>query len=1812
MKKKMFFIIVSVLAMISVTIYMGINLQKQSQKTFTKGGYILDSNTASGNEKEADKKDSGATKYYFGKDTAYKNSVDTTVEFKDSNGKSVKVPEASFIHYDDDSIGLLKKGVVLNLEDIKNTIPIYYNLYEGTILQYANGSYLVDNLGKELKFTQFIVRVSDNKYLLVSDNIKIQLDEKTSTTIKSNYVEISVVEEGIIRIENQDATYNTVATDAFIDLGNEMTLNLDNGYFFIGEEPIVNLNSMVIDSDDNVDITPIEDIKEQIKKAKEEEEEAKKAAAGGSGGGGGGGGGVAGDATEEGTSTGFVSTETEVVENALQLPTAALTDVSVSANMFQGTITINDPDSTISGPTYTYIMDNSTNRVVFEKETDQGVYSIDVFSENLTPETSYLLVSNIHYTKNEIEYTMDVVQQLFITSSIGINIEKDYYGINELSFRVKIDDYSRVKSADVKILTTSGEVIDSQSITDETAKTEEGLAILFGGLTSNTKYNIVVDNILYQDTIVPEEYNLSISAKTLKARPKLGTPSYSIDKKNSLFTLKLNNVSDPNNGIDKYIYEVYDARTYSSGAEPIVSIEKPSLGSIDLKIEDGLIERNIPYVYKVVALFYDNEKYIEYAAGPSNPFRMDGVEGPSVSWTTIESAGGITHDAIHGKITINDPKGTIDYNKKMTIVYTNSIGTTNTIIVDTATTTIPINLLNLRKNETYTFSVFATVDLMDNNGTVDAYHIGSVTVNTLATNPFDVFYYVQSDVVTEAFRVQCKLLNVPDHDNEYEATTLNEITFLIYDGPNTSGTLVKRLKKVDKNYHSPDKQKYNYKTSLKSDYYDSTFILNPSFFNMDSNDFTSEYYTIQIVDAKDYTDFQNDIGIIKDNDSVTVQVHGFVDDPDPDFKEWFTNTLIRNKDAGEYDKYDENLAAETIVGIRVHANFDNSKKYGKYLKFSVWDYSDTSNVKELPQHSKTVYFKADGSIDDIYYWFDYGTAYDVDDSGDSVLRRGHAYVFSFVGGLDLDNDDIAETRYPTSTDKVLKSKEALIYKQDPVLRMYPSKTQYPTTNTGAMTVKYQYQDIDHTLEASTLMAVVYDAAGAIKGTDGALIAETTGTNYANCVFANLAVNNYVMINGYMENIKYRNPTQVTYINQYFDDLYFLPKIEYSLTTDINRVIISIDNYSNISEAIRHIAALKITFTCPGKDPIVKDFVKLNGDNAVVDMYDISDFLGNDVKVKVEAYYDSDVIGWDPETTYVSLQGAKDIYGGGEYYTLSNNNYLVESDIARGSVYKLNYSNKNFLLLLQNSEYYTVISSTPALGGIRANGIYLNLKWLETAELTCSTDDTFPFSEVRPGISLRNSDGVYNISAGIKNVNFRAAVFGFGAANIKDNLIYVQLSDTDENQSVVTPIGDPYTFTLDEINAGVCEISGLTPKKYYAMEFFAYLDRGNGTYEYTKLYDLDENDPNKVYDFRTLAGVGITDIKIEYVPTNYSKKDLLISYTVDRVMGYEKLSYKIERRVAVWDAENNKYVYEYRETGIEVADSNPNNYDITQTVDCSPGSDWRFGSRYRLTITPYTKSTIGGEEEWVALDETVGELEFDLRTLKTPTVGVSASVYDGENAEPEALDFYVLFYDPDCVVYHGATGTENENNGVYTVKVEELDSDGAVIQDVTPENYKNTEYRITGSRRRFLVDALNESTNYKFTVDYYQDVSNRGTRTHKTFTYVTKALNAESVSAGTVTAVANATNNKKIDLNFIGSYRLEATQKIRYSVYNSFDGTSYDNEIAFVKRTKQVGDNIIYYVPLPETLQTQGIYVIQIQLVVDNVVVDEQTIDYNFI
>ena len=101
---------------------MAISKYQSSMKRFEKAGYILSSkkNTLSENKSNA---------YFFNNDTKYKNRYDETVIFADVNGEKIDVPEASFIHYNDNSIGVLKKAAILNLDEIVNQIPKYYNIF---------------------------------------------------------------------------------------------------------------------------------------------------------------------------------------------------------------------------------------------------------------------------------------------------------------------------------------------------------------------------------------------------------------------------------------------------------------------------------------------------------------------------------------------------------------------------------------------------------------------------------------------------------------------------------------------------------------------------------------------------------------------------------------------------------------------------------------------------------------------------------------------------------------------------------------------------------------------------------------------------------------------------------------------------------------------------------------------------------------------------------------------------------------------------------------------------------------------------------------------------------------------------------------------------------------------------------------------------------------------------------------------------------------------------------------------------------------------------------------------------------------------------------------------------------------------------------------------------------------------------------------------------------------------------------------------------------------------------------------------------
>ena len=162
------------------------------------------------------------------------------------------------------------------------------------------------------------------------------------------------------------------------------------------------------------------------------------------------------------------------------------------------------------------------------------------------------------YDVDGITYTKNFVYKIFRTKSVGITFEKDVFTNSSLKFKVSVDADSKVKSAQLSLVSSSGTVDQTYEVGNGTVA---GTTAEFIGLESNTEYTIRLTNVLYDGQIISNGFEQEMKFKTLKDKPEISEPSYEMDKRNSTFTLSITNVVDPDNGIQGYRYEVYDTRT---------------------------------------------------------------------------------------------------------------------------------------------------------------------------------------------------------------------------------------------------------------------------------------------------------------------------------------------------------------------------------------------------------------------------------------------------------------------------------------------------------------------------------------------------------------------------------------------------------------------------------------------------------------------------------------------------------------------------------------------------------------------------------------------------------------------------------------------------------------------------------------------------------------------------------------------------------------------------------------------------------------------------------------------------------------------------------------------------------------------------------------------------------------------------------------------------------------------------------------------------------------------------------------------------
>lgn len=721
MFKKVITIVLPIIAVTAAIFIFGFKVYQDSFDKFQYDGYVI--GTAGGKE---------SAKHHFTKDEKYKvNKANNEVEFTNNEDEEVIVSNASFVHYADGSISTFKKAVVLNLENVKTDSLQYYNIFNGSVFTKTKKGYQIQYLEDKLLFNNFIVKISDSKYMIVGKNLEITYGDKKET-IKDGFLEINYLDGNIIRVENQDFLLQNISSDFKITI-EDINVDLPNKKIIYDEETKINLGEITIDSNDNIEIIPDEENTKIDEEAMNKIESLENSPV------------VTPGTNVDGMESGIVNTDIEKTDEIIQenekIPDAVFktTLFKVTPSMLTTKISVDDEANTLKGEMTWKVIENSTNNIVCQNRVSQGKKTIEAECLNLNPSTNYSLIVSSKYEKNEVTYEKDFLQRTFITGSSGINIIKDYVSTDTLAFKIQIPEesdltsftYQIIESAnptkELNISGSSGSFIrngDSGSCNNEIGqKNENGIKInecevVVEGIKPNTKYSLVVKNISHSNFELKEEYEIYKTVTTLKQKPSFGQTRIITNKLSSKFSILLNYVKDPNNSILSYRAEVYPYNTKDDENTLIMTTEASISNQIDINIDGENLKRGESYIAKIFVTYYDNEKEYDIQVGESEIMNMTSLRPPTL---VLKDGAQIFHDKIEGIIEITDPDKTIiTDNEKVTVDLFIQNMSEITERKKSITTTrsgekiiIELNLDNLQANSSYRFTVKTQIKLED-------------------------------------------------------------------------------------------------------------------------------------------------------------------------------------------------------------------------------------------------------------------------------------------------------------------------------------------------------------------------------------------------------------------------------------------------------------------------------------------------------------------------------------------------------------------------------------------------------------------------------------------------------------------------------------------------------------------------------------------------------------------------------------------------------------------------------------------------------------------------------------------------------------------------------------------------------------------------------------------------------------------------------------------------------------------------------------------------------------------------------------------
>ena len=432
------------------------------------------------------------------------------------------------------------------------------------------------------------------------------------------------------------------------------------------------------------------------------------------------------------------------------------------------------------------IVQGETKVTIYERATMKQIVSVDswgsslesgsdslISASSLSPDTEYVLIVSGKYTTDLSDVSgkeANLFTKIFKTDGLGVKLEKGVVSDNSVSLRtVATSDASVSYNVELYYYDASEQKVTVGSINNLSGAQPN---LLFDGnvpagcaaIESNKKYYACLANVTVGGVLI-SSIDTEIELMTLKKKPvgaqnglaiEALTPIIEANEKNGSISLDLERLSDPDRGIVKLYYQLFEQSRYAdalnnnnlSGLEPdyVEETTEQRLCTFFIKQEDF----GKQFVGRIVVLFDDNNMQMEYITGYTNPTNLSSTSVFPVA-TFLNSGTNTTlspaADRIEGILHLKDTGGMLRVNpsNRLSILISSGYEDVISIVVQdlgapdsNGCYNIPFSKQGLRKKTIYTITAMGAVDTDKDNVITEVERntiLGSTRVETLDYTP---------------------------------------------------------------------------------------------------------------------------------------------------------------------------------------------------------------------------------------------------------------------------------------------------------------------------------------------------------------------------------------------------------------------------------------------------------------------------------------------------------------------------------------------------------------------------------------------------------------------------------------------------------------------------------------------------------------------------------------------------------------------------------------------------------------------------------------------------------------------------------------------------------------------------------------------------------------------------------------------------------------------------------------------------------------------------------------------------------------------